>query len=91
LAKKLLPRGVKTWTDLPFSAMGSKLRLSGATWEKANEAIIDYAISTGGRIHFNLAELNPSRAGLTAHELEYVSGNPKIRAATLFYGGPAPC
>ena len=47
--------------------------------------------SGGGRIHFNLAELDSSRGGLTAHELEHVCGSPVIRAATTFYGGPAPC
>ena len=66
---------------------GQRRAISGS----GNQAILDYAVSGGGRIHINLIELDPARGGLTAHELQYVCGNPAARAATTFYGGAAPC
>lgn len=83
--------GARTWSEPPFSDVWSGVRRGGGSVDQANEAIIDYAVAGGGRIHFNLTELDPSRGGYTAHELEYVCGSPALRSATTFYGGPAPC
>jgi RHS repeat-associated protein len=64
------------------------------------QAIIRNTVAQGGRIRFNLEGIeDPSgaaagrgiRGGFTDQELNYVCTNPAIRAATQFYGGPAPC
>lgn len=82
--------GAKTWTDPAFDDLVS-LRQQGATWESISEKIIDRTVSNGGKLHFNLAELDPKRVGITTHELRYACASPALRAATTFYGGGSPC
>lgn len=82
--------GAKTWTDPAFDDLVS-LRQQGATWESISEKIIDRTVGNGGKLHFNLAELDPKRVGITTHELRYVCASPALRAATTFYGGGSPC
>jgi len=79
--------GAKTWTDPAFDDLVS-LRQSGASWGNICSKIIDRTVASGGRIHFNLAELVPSLGGTTANELSYIQSNLALMAKTIFYSGP---
>lgn len=76
----------RTWTDPAFADLVD-LRQTGHSWESISEKIIDRIVANGGRLHFNLAELDRARGGVTVHELQYVLSNPTHSNATTFFNG----
>jgi hypothetical protein len=80
--------GARTWTDPAFSDIVAQ-RMTGTSWERISEQIIDRTVAGGGRLHFNLSELDQARPGVTAHELQYILNDPVLTDATTFYGEAA--
>lgn len=82
--------GASTWTDAEFEDLVA-LHQEGLSWESISEKIIDRTVALGQTVHFNLAALDPSRGGITVHEMNYICESPTLRSSTIFYNGDPPC
>lgn len=82
--------GARTWTDAEFEDLVA-MHQQGVSWESISEKIIDRTVASGQIVHFNLAALDPSRGGITVHEMNYICSSPTLRASTMFYNGDPPC